>query len=336
MTNLTAVHPFVIYAVVSMALGGALGWAATKAFPSLPPSSRKLLWAVPLVAPFALYGGVQAAYGLGLVASCPPLAVPGSWAESHLATLCAIGTALARPLAPLFVLALLAGSLKAAVSLWLATRLDNGDRASRQRAGVQRVDAALRALESEFPALKTRLPRVVVSPRVPGGAFAAGLFRPVIALSESYLETLDDEELAAVLAHELAHVEAGDNWKKWLAVTVRDALVFTGLSFAVYRGFDQSMEEAADERAGAHRSLALAGGIIKACRFRGAGRVREAVLDNFAPSASASSVTARVRRLLDAAGGHTGPCRLAPARAPGAAAGFLVLAVIGLVSLSIC
>lgn len=56
-----------------------------------------------------------------------------------------------------------------------------------------------------------RPPRLMVSPASCPPVFTAGLLSPAIYLSPELVSRLDDDEMRAVLCHELAHVERRDN-----------------------------------------------------------------------------------------------------------------------------
>lgn len=142
--------------------------------------------------------------------------------------------------------------------------------------------------------------KVVVTHGFPGRVFTVGLWRPVTVLSRMLLDQLDDGELEATLAHELAHVAVGDHWRKWLAVLSRDVLAFTGLSFVAFRQLRSHMEVAADALAArlSGRPLALASSLIKSWRL-GSSRSHQAwVLEGFAVGLTQGDLTLRVERLV--------------------------------------
>jgi beta-lactamase regulating signal transducer with metallopeptidase domain len=81
--------------------------------------------------------------------------------------------------------------------------------------------AALQALLARLAGQPRRMPRLLLSPRV-GQPVALGVFRPTILLPAQAVETVAEEQLAAVLAHEWAHICRGDLWllalARWLLV----------------------------------------------------------------------------------------------------------------------
>ncbi|MDI7250331.1 MAG: M56 family metallopeptidase, partial [Bacillota bacterium] len=146
-----------------------------------------------------------------------------------------------------------------------------------------------------------RPPAVMVVPRPLSQAFTAGIMHPVVILSRPLVEQLDPEELEAVLAHELAHVRTGDHWKKWLAATVRDILLFTGLSPLPFRRLQSETEAMADAASArvTGKPLALAAALLKGYRLGAAGSWwRHLALDNFSPLSGAGEVQRRVEALL--------------------------------------
>jgi hypothetical protein len=101
--------------------------------------------------------------------------------------------------------------------------------------------------------------KLTVSPRA-SVPMALGLVRPEICLPAQALEGLPPAELDAVLAHELAHLERGDNGWLTLASTLEAILFFQPLVAAVRRRLQDSAELACDQRAveltGSARALA--------------------------------------------------------------------------------
>lgn len=91
-------------------------------------------------------------------------------------------------------------------------------------------------------------------------ALTYGLFRPRVLISTWMVEHLDQRELEAVLAHELAHAARRDYLVVWLATVLRDAFFYLPTSWAAYRQLQREKELACDDLAigATSRPLALA------------------------------------------------------------------------------
>lgn len=89
-------------------------------------------------------------------------------------------------------------------------------------------------------------------------AFAAGLWRPSIWLSQGMVDLLSGEELAAVLRHERHHVQQRDPLRVLLARTLAASLFFLPVASALLHVFLDAKENEADEAAGAAPDLAAA------------------------------------------------------------------------------
>ena len=96
-------------------------------------------------------------------------------------------------------------------------------------------------------------------------ALTYGLFRPRVLLSTWMVEHLDQRELEAVLAHELAHAARRDYLVIWLATVLRDAFFYLPTSWAAYRQLQREKEVACDDLAAGvtSRPLALASALGK-------------------------------------------------------------------------
>jgi hypothetical protein len=79
------------------------------------------------------------------------------------------------------------------------------------------------------------------------------------------LEKLDDRELEAVLAHELAHVARRDYPVVWVATLLRDAFFYLPTSWMAYRQLQREKETACDDLAvgATDRPLSLASALGK-------------------------------------------------------------------------
>jgi Zn-dependent protease with chaperone function len=201
--------------------------------------------------------------------------------------------------------------------------------------GVRRLTGALRVRRllrgGEVPATDDRLrsctarvlsrmsvrtPRLRYVTGCPGGACAAGVLRPIIAVDPKVIAGLDDHELEGLVAHELAHLRRRDPLL-WLGVGLfRDLTFFLPPLFLAVSWLRREQEESADETASAvtGRPGALASSILKVWD-RGRRRPRlgaacTAVAGPVSGSATgsattaelgaAASLTARVQRLLHA------------------------------------
>jgi len=121
-------------------------------------------------------------------------------------------------------------------------------------------------------------------------AALAGVWRPRLLLSEQVLGALSPEELDAVLAHELAHLDARDNLKRLLLVASPDALALTSGGRRLRSEFLEAAEAAADARAcGRVSPTVLARAILKVARLVPAGGRLEVAVASFHHEGSLSS-----------------------------------------------
>ncbi|MBA3264168.1 MAG: M48 family metalloprotease [Thermoleophilaceae bacterium] len=93
-------------------------------------------------------------------------------------------------------------------------------------------------------------------------AFCTGLLRPHIYVSRGTLDLLDDDELAAVAAHEAHHAQRRDPLRMFISRTLSDALFFMPVLGRLADRYAALAEFAADEaavrRGGSRRPLAAA------------------------------------------------------------------------------
>ena len=124
-----------------------------------------------------------------------------------------------------------------------------------------------------------------------------GLRRARLFVSAQVLDALTPAELAAAVAHERSHLDAGDNLKRLIMRAAPDLLALLRASRTLEAEWAGAVESVADERAaGGHgeRALALAAGLVKVARL--------APSSDLALPVSAlhdgGDVESRVRRLL--------------------------------------
>jgi len=96
-------------------------------------------------------------------------------------------------------------------------------------------------------------------------AMIYGIWHPTLMVSAWMGEHLDQEELEAVLAHELAHLQRLDYLVNWVALVVRDSFFYLPPVRAIYEQLQQERELACDDLVTqiTHRPLALASALTK-------------------------------------------------------------------------
>ncbi|MGD8328925.1 MAG: M48 family metalloprotease [Acidobacteriota bacterium] len=163
---------------------------------------------------------------------------------------------------------------------------------------------------SACPAFAVRAPFPVVA--------VVGVCRPFLVVSRAVIDACSGEELAAILQHEVAHLENRDNLKRLLMFSAPHLFFGAALSRNIERGWQQAAEEVADDRAGAPRALDLAAALIKVARLAQGCPAPPATVAAFCQG---GDIDRRVRRLT--AGSVRQPVRL---RGRTLLAGFAALA----------
>ncbi|MGI9017053.1 MAG: M56 family metallopeptidase [Euzebya sp.] len=108
-------------------------------------------------------------------------------------------------------------------------------------------------------------PPVLLLRGCPGGAFTAGIRRPVIAVDRDLLQQLDHRELEGLIAHELAHIARRDVLLNTVVGTIRDLTFFIPPLNLASRWLRHEQEHLADDLASdsTGRPAALASSILK-------------------------------------------------------------------------
>lgn len=186
---------------------------------------------------------------------------------------------------------LLWASVRAGVSLARSWRLFS--RGAPYNAGeLKNLDQVLTA----DPSLRGGRYRIIDSlkPLV----FTAGVFKPEVFVSKGLIEALSEEELRAVLLHELGHGKRWDPLRLLIVRTISDALWFLPFIRELAAGFLDAAEQAADEAAVQRLPdpLDLASAIVKVAK---GGLAQD--LQRATGLAGALSLEERVMRLLDPA-----------------------------------
>lgn len=130
-------------------------------------------------------------------------------------------------------------------------------------ASAQRAAWRLRTLCEPLDGAK----RTVISPVDDSVIFTAGAISPTIVISRSACVELDAEQHRAVVAHELAHVENGDIWRR-AALAALSQFALPGVGAFALRLWDQSAERICDQRAAkvVGRPSVVAGAILAVAR----------------------------------------------------------------------
>ncbi len=127
----------------------------------------------------------------------------------------------------------------------------------------------------EFPLLEklSKTNGITIIPFEDGAiktAFTMGLIHPVVYVSGGLTEELDEEELRAVLFHELYHARKRDPLRAFLLTFIKDMFFFLPLGGYLLERFFVAKELAADEGAVSMSAspFALAGALVKLLRVK--------------------------------------------------------------------
>jgi Zn-dependent protease with chaperone function len=142
-----------------------------------------------------------------------------------------------------------------------------------------------------------RAPRVVICPRG-ASVCVLGFRRPTIVISRDVLTVLGDQELRAVLAHEIAHIRRRDYFLNWLGVVLRAVLFYLPPWPVAWQVLAEVREHRADRLAAAYTAdpLTLASALIKVWRYT-PGRLAPGGAVGLL--ARPGRLEARIRRLLE-------------------------------------
>ena len=187
------------------------------------------------------------------------------------------------------------------------------------------VEGTVRHL-TDLATLKS-VPEILVLPAGVPGAFVTGARKHRILVSRELLKTLDAAELEAILAHEIAHLEARDCQVMFGAGLLRDLVAWNPVAHLAFHHLVIDRELEADRRAASMTGhpLAVASSLLKVCEMvRDSKRRHRVVVAFMTPG---SHINRRVTNLLALADGGSviGPPRHLPYMAAA-----VLLAVIGL------
>ncbi|MGI8407203.1 MAG: M48 family metalloprotease [Actinomycetota bacterium] len=149
-------------------------------------------------------------------------------------------------------------------------------------------------------------PAVLLLPAGVSGAFAVGMRRGKVLLSQDLIDVLEESELHGIIAHEIAHLEARDVSIVFTGGLLRDLVAWNPFAHLALRRLAMDREFEADRRAAAltGQPLAVASGLLKLFELFSKRRSlgQRAALAFWRPG---SNLSRRVDNLIAVADGRT-------------------------------
>ena len=182
------------------------------------------------------------------------------------------------------------------IASWRATRRLLADWL--RNAEPLRVDAI------RIPAYRIRHPFPVIA--------IVGALKPRLFIASQVFDALNEEEIAAAVAHERGHLMMFDNLKRTALRACRDALLIVPCGRLLDRAWSEASEAAADEfaaRGGAHIALDLASALVKLARIVQPDAKPTMPAVAFLVGEDVGGVVWRVRRLTQLASEQTLPAQ---------------------------
>lgn len=292
-------HPFILYVLFGTSISYVLIKQLLFRFPRFKDARAKVYTLfIPMLLPFAAFIVFQTAEAEQCVLTVDyehqTFNAINQW-------LCSLGTQLANYITPVFLLTGALAVVKAGVSLIACNRMIKKYGYAKQ-AEYAKVFYSLGYLCRKAG---ISMPKLLVTKDSFARSFTFGFRKPVIVLSQGLVNNLDDDELEAVLAHELAHIVRSDSFLNWLTVFLRDIMFFTPVMFWLFRDLASEKEHAADDITVAlsGKPLALAGALLKVWRLSPKGGWNAIALDNFMPyahfAAGKGTLEGRVTRIIE-------------------------------------
>ncbi len=170
------------------------------------------------------------------------------------------------------------------VGTWLATRRLTEDWLKQSiEIKVDDIGIPVHRIKHEFPVIAV-----------------IGILRPRFFVAEQVLESLDEHEFAAAIAHEYGHLRANDNFKRTVLRVCRDLLILP-LGKGLDDAWSDNAESVADEYAaskGRSTALDLASALVKIARIVPLGKGPAMPAGAFLIEDQNTDITSRVRHLI--------------------------------------
>lgn len=187
-------------------------------------------------------------------------------------------------------------SVALAFRQWLAWRQTQHIWLCQQEDSSQLRDLCNTILDTLASGLGIAIPRLILEEGGHVRCLSIGR-RGYIFVPRSLMERLDDDELKALLAHEMAHIARIDGLWGCLARICRNLMLFNPLAHLALSRFEREQEYAADDlaiRRGGDR-LALASCLLKGYRFR----TCRLAMAGTGLLGNRSGLKKRIRRIMD-------------------------------------
>ena len=187
----------------------------------------------------------------------------------------------------------LLSAVSVAFAVWRAIRSWKATASLRQRWLSESEPIALAGIDVPTFRISHRFPIIAI----------VGTFRPQLFIASEILSALDQDELAAAIAHECGHLAARDNLKRTLLRICRDILFLVPLGRAIDRVWAETAESAADEfaaRQSPATALNLASALVRIAKMIPTGARAEVPLGAYLVGAEETQgVKSRIRRLIE-------------------------------------
>ena len=165
--------------------------------------------------------------------------------DSFLSRLCAIGYWFLDYLIPILVLILILVLLKTLISAWYARTL-----IKRYTIVDKNIyPTVMNSVETLCDKCNIKIPQLIIIPKTSIKAFVFGFRSHYLVLSQGLIESLTEDELLMVLAHEISHLKRKDFLKNWLSVFFRDIMFFNPLVYWLFNRYLAEIEKRADNDA---------------------------------------------------------------------------------------
>lgn len=297
---LDKVHPFVNYAVFGSLMGTLLVIFLIRWLYPNNSKAKAHLFILPLVIPYLTYA-LAMIFSFNTRCTIHGLPTVTGVLGSMSMELCRISTWVGKYLTPIFLVS--AGIAVCKVVASMVTLRKYRDQFG--YATPTEYGELLGIVDGLSEKLNIKAPQVIVTPFAFGQAFTTGFRQPQIVISRGVLEVADAEELEAIIAHELVHVQRMDSLTNWLSVLLRDVIFFTPVSYWTFKQYINEKELTVDMQTVrlTGKPLAYAEALIKVWRLSPHSWWYKLAVDNWSPNPSLVKeqgiLERRIQRIVD-------------------------------------